>query len=564
MSLPLETAEGLRAAARLNDEQYAALRAGIATCREAAQRSGAARALVLRVRIPSFDALAIYRAAPGEERFYWEHPQSGRAVVGRGRVAALEAVDAAGLEAASARARDLFEGLTIVGDAAPASAGPLLMGAFAFSPELSANANANSNADERSEWQGFLSESLVLPEQAWIRGPVGWDGGDLAGDGSAEGAEGIEGIDGRSAEAWWCLARSIPPDCDADEVAREIAARFEQAGGASLGSVAPERQEVTGEGSGEALLTTPPEPGVEFRVVADRSHDRYRAQVRAALDAVQAGSLEKVVLARSIEVIHPGRFDVPGFLERLRVIFPSCVTFALSRASFAGPLSADGSAGPVEESFVAASPERLVSLEGAEVRTAALAGSAARGRSPEEDEELGRELRECKKNQAEHAAVVWAVRDSLAELCGPLAGPEAPELLRIEGIQHLSTPLRGQLRGDRDTTATVLDLVDCLHPTPAVCGLPREAAREWLERFEGLDRGGYAGPVGFVDAAGGGEFWVGLRSGLIRNAAPDVVPPVSRARLYAGAGIVAGSDADAELRETRLKLRALLAPLTEI
>ena len=126
----------------------------------------------------------------------------------------------------------------------------------------------------------------------------------------------------------------------------------------------------------------------------------------------------------------------------------------------------------------------------------------------------------------------------------------------------LATPLRGRLRGDSDS-ARVLDLVANLHPTPAVAGLPLAPALEWIDENEGMDRGWYAGPIGWVDARGGGEFWLALRCALVRNA-PRGAAGLSRARLFAGAGLVSGSVPEAELRETRLKLRALLAPLTEI
>ena len=198
-----------------------------------------------------------------------------------------------------------------------------------------------------------------------------------------------------------------------------------------------------------------------------------------------------------------------------------------------------------------ATPERLVRLAGRRVDTAAVAGSAARGRSPEEDARLARALSESKKEQAEHAVVVRALRAALEDLCAELTLPEAPRLLRLDGIQHLETPLVATLRG----SPHVLDLVARLHPTPAVGGSPREAALAWLAAREQLERGWYAGPLGYVDASGGGEFFVALRSALLR---------AGEARLFAGAGVVEGSTPEAELRETRLKLRALLAPLLEI
>nr|MDJ0869801.1 chorismate-binding protein [Myxococcota bacterium] len=147
--------------------------------------------------------------------------------------------------------------------------------------------------------------------------------------------------------------------------------------------------------------------------------------------------------------------------------------------------------------------------------------------------------------------VVRALRAALAPHCRSLAVPEAPRLRRLDGIQHLETPIEGRLAGRRGLLALAGDL----HPTPAVGGAPRDAALGWIARAEDLDRGWYAGPVGFLDAEGGGELAVALRAALLRG---------ETARLFAGAGIVEGSQPEAELRETRLKLGALLAPLLEL
>ena len=201
--------------------------------------------------------------------------------------------------------------------------------------------------------------------------------------------------------------------------------------------------------------------------------------------------------------------------------------------------------------FLGASPEQLIRLSKGRLQTAALAGSAPRGHSPEEDARLGRKLLESKKDQAEHAVVVRALRERLASCCEKLEIPEAPRLRGLAGIQHLETPIRGRLREDLH----VLELAGRLHPSPAVAGFPRSGALAWLREHEGLERGWYAGAVGVVDAQGDGEFCTALRSALLRG---------GEARLFAGAGIVEGSKPRAELRETRLKLRALLDPLLEL
>ena len=278
-------------------------------------------------------------------------------------------------------------------------------------------------------------------------------------------------------------------------------------------------------------------PTPEFRATADRPHAHFHELVASALAAIGRGEFEKVVVARSARLLHSAAFSAAEVLALLRRTHPSSTTFGVARRGGAA--------------FVGATPERLVRLRDGCVEAAAVAGSAPRGLTPEEDDRLARALRESKKEQVEHAIVVCAVREALANDCAPLHAPESPGLCRLDGIQHLETPVTGTLRSAR----SVLRLVERLHPTPAVGGAPSEAALAWLERHEGLERGWYAGPIGWVDATGDGEFAVALRCALLRG---------REARLFAGAGIVEGSEPEPELYETRLKFRAFLGPLLEI
>jgi isochorismate synthase len=288
----------------------------------------------------------------------------------------------------------------------------------------------------------------------------------------------------------------------------------------------------------DASTTSIAEAGdpLEYLACADRAHTEYRAQVEAALREIADGGFEKVVLARSVSVREKGDYDPCALLDTLRRAHPTCAIFAVARP------------GAV---FLGATPECLVRLVDGRVETASVAGSAPRGRSPEEDLELGRQLRESKKEQTEHAFVVRALCDALAPHCDALEVRESPRLMRLQDIQHLETPITGHLRARR----SILELLGSVHPTPAIAGAPREAALEWLNANENLDRGWYSGPIGFADSRGGGEFYAALRSAVLRG---------SEARLFAGAGVVDGSDPEAELRETRLKLRAMLVPLMEI
>jgi isochorismate synthase len=297
-------------------------------------------------------------------------------------------------------------------------------------------------------------------------------------------------------------------------------------------------------------------PGPEYRVRSDRAHSVFADQIDLALEAIDAGRLDKAVLARSLRVDHDGRLDIPGFLDRLSTLYPSCTLLAMGRGN---------------DTFLAATPETLIRVQHDRIETAALAGSAPRGRTPEEDADLARSLETSAKERAEHAHVVDALRDVLGPLCFELEVSEQPRLRQLFGIQHLETPISGRLRSMKGegqghvARNPLLRLVAALHPTPAVGGVPRDLARDWLRRYEGLDRGWYASPVGWLDASGGGDFCVALRSALIRDGEVNSTNDSgSRAWLFAGAGIVAGSRPEQEIAETRVKLRALLAPLTEI
>ena len=191
---------------------------------------------------------------------------------------------------------------------------------------------------------------------------------------------------------------------------------------------------------------------------------------------------------------------------------------------------------------------RVAGLAGkGRVRALSLAGTSARGESIDEDDELGGALIASAKERSEHDLVVRATREALSSLCRDLSVPDSPRLLRMAGIQHLQTPIEGSAAPGVD----LLDALLAMHPTPAVGGSPREPALEAIARLEGMDRGWYAGPIGWMDMNGEGAFAVALRSALLRD---------REALLYAGAGIVAGSDPDRELAEAELKLSRCLRP----
>ncbi|WP_079890753.1 isochorismate synthase [Halococcus agarilyticus] len=262
------------------------------------------------------------------------------------------------------------------------------------------------------------------------------------------------------------------------------------------------------------------------------SKAEWTAGVAECVERIRRGDLRKVVLATALDVDLASPVDVPGTLERLRRTYPECYRFLVQPTDEAG--------------FFGPPPERLVKMDGREIETEALAGSVARGDTPEEDAELARSLETSEKIRHEQGVVVDAIRERLAPLGGVRVGERG--VRKFANIQHLRTPITATLDGD----AHVLDVVEALHPTPAVGGLPPERAREIIHETESFDRGWYAAPMGWFDARGDGEFAVGIRSAVAGG---------RRARLYAGNGIVADSDPDEEWAELGPKFRPVLDEL---
>ena len=262
----------------------------------------------------------------------------------------------------------------------------------------------------------------------------------------------------------------------------------------------------------------------------------WKELVARAVSSIRQGNYAKIVLARAAEVASRKRsFALPMILQKLRRSYPGACVFALQRG---------------ERTFLGATPERLVHASDGKLHTAALAGSFPRGATEEEDRRLGSELLASQKNRGEHEIVTAMIRDSLARLCSRIWVADTPELLRLKNIQHLQTAIVGDLLPG----STLLEALQMLHPTPAVGGSPTEAALAFIRAQENLDRGWYAGPLGWIDLHGNGEFVVALRSALLEK---------RRATLFAGCGIVRDSDPDAEYAESCLKLQVILRSLSE-
>ncbi len=280
----------------------------------------------------------------------------------------------------------------------------------------------------------------------------------------------------------------------------------------------------------EPVIAESNRPATSQSVTLHETGD-YRAAVREALRRLDRGEFNKIVLARALEVQANGPLHPLRLLNSLRQRFPDCYAFSVANGH--------------GDSFIGASPERLVRVSGGRMETDALAGTVRRGGGAAEDAALGANLLRSEKDRREQRLVLESIQRRLAPLGLELEHPAEPVLLRLANVQHLHTPVRARM----SPTVRLLDVLARLHPTPAVGGTPREAALAAIPSLEGFHRGLYAGTVGWLNARGGGEFLVGIRSALVRD---------SRATVYAGAGIVAGSDPDREFAETELKFRALL------
>jgi menaquinone-specific isochorismate synthase len=298
---------------------------------------------------------------------------------------------------------------------------------------------------------------------------------------------------------------------------------------------------VTGEREPDlAALGWPAAPGSKLAPPPARVrwHDgslpgpQWEQAVAEAVTAIKAGSLRKVVLAQDQFATAAETIDVRAVARRLADRYPDCFTFAC-------------------DCMVGATPELLIRQTGRQVSALVLAGTTPRGGDPAEDEALGTELLGSAKNTEEHAYAVASMREALEPLCDELDSQPRPSLIKLPNLQHLGTWVRGTLAAD-GTPRSALGLAAAVHPTAAVCGTPTGVALELIRELEHMDRERYAGPVGWVDADGNGEWGIALRCAQLSG---------RTARLFAGCGIVAGSDPAAELAEAQVKFRPMRGAL---
>ena len=460
--------------------------------RDAAQRGGPLLVCVT-ISAPPIDPLALFEAAgletPGlasHDRAFWQQPEAQFSLAALGVATRLVGSGSDRFDQVAAAWRRLTaDAVSEPLDGCPVAA-PVCLGGFSF--EATEGEAADSREDD---WQDYPDALLTVPRFLFVS---------------------------QGGSSWLIASALVGPGDDAESETEaalaDLSALLARADGASV-----------------------PEASSDDIAVADEADAvrlpdavRWKETVAAVVREIESGTVRKLVLARRVSI----RADEPiawGLvLRRLRTRYAGCTTFAFARGA---------------SCFLGATPERLVRLDGRTVRVDCLAGSAPRGATEGDDRSLAEALLRDQKERHEHALVVEALRETLTPLASALNVPEEPRLLQMPNVHHLHTPVEATLSDERH----VLDLVARLHPTPASGGVPQDAARALIQSHEPFDRGWYAGPVGWIDGRGGGEFVVAIRSALLRE---------REALLYAGCGIVAGSDPDREYEESRLKLEPML------
>jgi len=277
-----------------------------------------------------------------------------------------------------------------------------------------------------------------------------------------------------------------------------------------------------------------PDPVERTRVASTAPPVHFEQAVERAVERIRSGGLDKVVLAREVRALATRAHDPAAVLGALREAFPACFCWCV---------------GTPELAFVGASPELLVRRDGARAQTVALAGTTRRSADPAVDDHLGEQLLRSAKDREEQEIVARRIERTLEPVSVWVTAADDPVLVKVQNVQHLATPIRAQLADP----VPAVELAGLLLPTPAVGGEPREVALPLIPALEGLDRGWYAGAIGWTDLAEDGEFCVALRCALLRDRV---------AHLYAGCGIVRDSVPAAELAESEVKLEALLPLLS--
>jgi menaquinone-specific isochorismate synthase len=456
------------------------MRRRVAEALHRARATGAPALVSITVKLPGeHDPSAIVAASrrSGEPWFCLEQPdRDALALASLGGIRTLEASGPGRFDELAGRWRELAA--AALADEAPGApgAGLVALGGFAFAPDGGAS----------PMWSGFAPASLVVPELSLAR---------------------------RGRSTWLTVNVDVAPDdADAEAVAR-VDRRL------------AELREVE-------LPLFDPAPTGGYEVVSPMPPAHFEEAVARATERIRAGELEKVVLAREVDVHAPRAHDPAAVFGLLREAFDTSFVYAVGRG---------------DATFIGATPELLIRRDGQRASTVALAGSTRRSADPAVDDHLGEQLLHSDKDRHENAIVARRIARGLRPHAVWVTAAPEPVLVQVANIQHLATPIRAQLAEPIDAVA----LAGRLHPTPAV-GAEPAAAVSSIPALEGFDRGWYAGTVGWTDATGDGEFCVALRCALLRD---------RLARCYAGCGIVRDSDPAAELAESEIKLGVMLPAL---
>ncbi|MGA3007175.1 MAG: isochorismate synthase [Opitutaceae bacterium] len=451
-----------------------ALRAFLSDCRAVAAERGEAQLVSISIGVEALDPLAVLESIfeANELHFYCERPAQNFSVAGAETAVAGEAVGPGRFAAVQRFIDDTLARTIAVGDQSAPFAGPHFFTTFAF-------------ADHTEAGEPFPAARVFVPR--WQVARVG--------------------------EHTVAVANLlVEPGVDLETLANRVWRAH-----AKFRAFDYARPDFSAAPAGAAEISL------------SEAGD-YAATVRRGLALIEAGPVQKIVLARAKDLVASRPLHPLRLLNGLRQRFSDCYAFSVANGC--------------GQSFIGASPERLLRVNNGAMLTEALAGSARRGTTASDDAALAAALLHNDKDRREHRLVLDSIVRRLAPLGLELDFAEKPALRRLANVQHLHTPVQAAL----PVGVRLLDVLARLHPTPAVGGSPREQAVPPIREIEGFPRGLYAGALGWIDARGDGEFFAGLRAALING---------ERARLYAGAGIVAGSSPEKEWAETELKFGAI-------
>ena len=482
-----------------------ALREFLVGCRQHAAAVGRPQLVSISIAVPALDPLAVLESIfePTERHFYVERPAEGVALAGAEAVLTFTARGPGRFSACQAFIAETLEHTIAVGCVDLPFGGPHFFSAFTFEPD--------------GPEQPFAPATVFVPRwQVAARA-----GCTVAVANLLIAAE--TAVEPAVQKVWRAHQKFSAFDYAPPEFPSPAPAVLAAGGARSPGGLAAPPSK-----------DPPSESGMRSANALYPAAAHYRAAVTSALAEIARGDYEKIVLAQVRELRTELAFEPLRVLNGLRQRFTDCYAFSVANG--------------LGVSFIGASPERLLEVRGGRLRTEALAGSARRGSGASEDAAFAAALLRDEKERREHEMVVAFITEQLRGLGLCPEHPAAPGLRRFANVQHLHTAIEADLPGD----VRLLDVAERLFPTPAVGGYPLAAALPRIAPLEGFARGLYAGALGWIDHRGNGELLVGLRSALI--AGPT-------ARLYAGAGIVAGSSPDQEQAETELKFRAMLVAL---